>query len=266
MNELLNVLNTRLELLKRAMRLAEKDEKTFPDGRLRVSKNSRQTRYYKMSDSADKVGEYLSKKELHKIKALAQKDYNKHFLKAAKAELEMLEKFLLKYKISAENTYNNLIPERKNLVTPYISPDDLVAKAWQSKTFKPNPYKPEKKTHDTKRGEKVRSKSEAFIADTLYEFGIPYRYEYPVKMANGEIKYPDFTCLKVRTREVIYLEHFGRMGEEGYRKDTMEKMDLYRASGIYPGKNLIFTYETDDHPLDIGGMRKMLHEIFCEGE
>ena len=44
---------------------------------------------------------------------------------------------------------------------------------------------------------------------------------------------------------------------------AMEKMDLYRASGIYPGKNLIFTYETDDHPLDIKGMRKMLEELFC---
>lgn len=263
MNELLKTLNTRLEMLRRAMSLAEKGEKTFPDGHLRVSRNKRQTRYYKMTDSSDKVGEYLSMKNLSKIKVLAQKDYNKHFQKTTKAEIEMLEKFLLKYKISAEDTYNNLIPERKKLVTPYILPDELIAKEWQTKAFKPNPYKPENKIYDTKRGEKVRSKSEAFIADTLYEFGIPYRYEWPVKMANGEIRYPDFTIFKVKTREVIYFEHFGRMGDEGYRKDTMEKMDLYRASGIYPGKNLIFTYETEDNPLDIKGMRKMLHELFC---
>ena len=79
-------------------------------------------------------------------------------------------------------------------------------------------------------------------------------------MADGTIRYPDFTMLKVRTREVVYLEHFGRMGEEGYRRDTREKMDLYRASGIYPGKNLMFTYETDEFPLDINGARKMLTE------
>lgn len=263
MNELLKVLNTRLEMLRRALSLAEKGEKTFPDGHLRVSRNKRQTRYYKMTDSSDKVGEYLSMKNLSKIKVLAQKDYNKHFQKTTKAEIEMLEKFLLKYKISAEDIYNTLIPERKKLVTPYILPDELIAKEWQTKAFKPNPYKPENKIYDTKREEKVRSKSEAFIADTLYEFGIPYRYEWPVKMVNGEIRYPDFTILKVKTREVIYFEHFGRMGDEGYRKDTMEKMDLYRSSGIYPGKNLIFTYETEDNPLDIRGMRKMLHELFC---
>ena len=85
-------------------------------------------------------------------------------------------------------------------------------------------------------------------------------------MVNGKLKYPDFTLLKVRTREIIYFEHFGYMDDEGYRLKTMEKMDLYRASGIYPGKNLIFTYETEHNPLDIKGMRKMLIEMFCEGD
>lgn len=96
----------------------------------------------------------------------------------------------------------------------------------------------------------------------LYDMGIPYRYEYPVRIYNGKIRYPDFTLLKTKTREVIYFEHFGCMDEEGYRKDTMLKMDEYRASGIYPGKNLIFTYETEDSPLDIKGTRKMLAELF----
>lgn len=266
MNDLIKTINTRLEQLQRAIKLAEKEENTFPDGRLRVSKNLRQTRYYKMTDSEDKTGEYLHKSDHVIIKKLAQKGYNKSFLKIACEEQKMLKSFLLKYKCSPEDIYNNLIPERKNLVTPYILNDDLIAKEWQSKTFKQNPYKPENKIFDTRRGEKVRSKSEAFIADTLYEFGIPYRYEYPVKMVNGETRYPDFTLLKVKTREIIYLEHFGMMGDEDYRKDTMEKMDLYRASDIYPGKNLIFTYETEENPLDIKGMRKMLHELFYECE
>lgn len=263
MNNLTKTINIRLEQLQKAIKLAEKEEKTFPAGRLRVSKNSRQTRYYKVTNSTDKTGEYLPKTAQATIKNLAQKGYNKLFLKAAYSEQKALKDFLLEYKCSPEDIYNNLIPERKKFVTPYISTNDLIAKEWQSKTFKPNQYKPENKIFDTRRGEKVRSKSEAIIADTLHEFGIPYRYEYPVKMVNGDIRYPDFTLLKVKTREEIYLEHFGMMGEEGYRKDAMEKMDLYRASGIYPGKNLIFTYETDEKPLDIKGMRKMLLELFC---
>lgn len=263
MANIIEFVSSRISQLKRAIKQAEKAQSSFPEGRLRTSRTGGRLRFYEVTEKGDTNGKYLHKEELATIRTLAQKDYNKHFLKAARSELEMLEKLQSKYTYSAEDVYNNLVPEKKNLVTPYILPDDLIAKEWQSKTFRPNPYKPENKTSDTKRGEKVRSKSEAFIADTLYEFGIPYRYEYPVRMVNGELRYPDFTLLKVRTREVIYLEHFGKMGDEGYRRDTMEKMDLYRASGIYPGKNLIFTYETEDHPLDIGGMRKMLHEIFC---
>lgn len=56
MDKLVKMINARLELLRRAVKLAEKDEKTFPEGRLRVSRSPRQTRYYKMTDSSDKVG------------------------------------------------------------------------------------------------------------------------------------------------------------------------------------------------------------------
>jgi hypothetical protein len=264
MNELIRKLNRRKELLEKAIKIALRDENKLPEGHLRVSKNKKQTRYYKMVANSDKTGEYLSKKELVTIRLLAQKDYNRLFLKVAASELKLLEKWLKQYKSQAEDAYNFLSSERKSLVTPYILPDDLIVREWQSKKFKPNPYKPEKKIFATRRGEMVRSKSEAIIADMLYEMGIPYRYEYPVKMCNGEIKYPDFTLLKVKTREVIYFEHLGRMGDEEYRNDTREKMDLYRASGIYPGKNLMFTYETEEHPLDISGARKMLSEVFLE--
>lgn len=264
MNNLVYELNERIQQLRKAIKQAEREESTLPDGRLRISKTSGRIRYYEVNENTDSSGKYLHKKEEYsKIKKFAQKDYNKQFLKTARAEQKKLERFLEQYqKNQSESTYEELSAERKQLVTPYILPDDLLAKAWQSKPFKPNPYKPEKKIFDTKRGEKVRSKSEAIIADMLYDMGIPYRYEYPVRIYNGMIKYPDFTLLKTKTREVIYYEHFGRMDEEGYRRDTMEKMDEYRASGIYPGKNLIFTYETEANPLDINGTRMMLTELF----
>ena len=63
---------------------------------------------------------------------------------------------------------------------------DQIAEEWQSKTFKTNSYKTENKIYDTRRGEKVRSKSEAIIADMLFEMGIPYHYEYPLRLRNGD--------------------------------------------------------------------------------
>ena len=41
-------------------------------------------------------------------------------------------------------------------------------------------------------------------------------------------------------------------------RNALEKLDEYRSSGIYPGKNLIFTYETQYSPFDIKGIRKMI--------
>ncbi len=265
MNKIIESLNCRIQLLKKAIKQAEKED-SFPEGRLRISKTDGRVRYYEVNEKGDTSGKYLHKKEqLPRVKQLAQKEYNKKFLKMAGAEQKNLEKFLERYqKQLTEFSYEEISNERKQLVTPYILPDDLLAQKWLSKAFKPNPYKPEKKIFATRRGDMVRSKSEAIIADMLYEMGIPYHYEFPLKMCNGEIKYPDFTLLNLKTREVVYFEHFGRMDDEDYRKRTMEKMDLYRTSGIYPGKNLMFTYETEENPIDIRGTRKMLSEVFLD--
>ena len=263
MNIVSELIKNRLIILRKAIRIAEKDEGVLPEGRLRVSKTAHQTRYYKMGDYGDNTGEYLSVKNLPEIMQLAQKDYNKEFLKLARKEEKRLEKMLSQIQEKrAEAAYEDLSEERKNLVSPYILSDDLLVKKWLSKKFKPNPKYPELRIYDTRRGEKVRSKSEAIIADMLYEMGIPYHYEYPVKMYNGEIRYPDFTILKVKTREVIYLEHLGKLHEERYRKDTAERLDIYRATGIYTGKNLMLTYEIEGVPLDIKGIKKMLADVF----
>ena len=67
--------------------------------------------------------------------------------------------------------------------------------------------------------------------------------------------------MQVKAREEIYLEHFGLLDDEEYLYKNLQKMDEYRDNGIYPGKNLIFTYETGENPLDIRGIRAMLKEI-----
>ncbi len=235
MDELIKLMKERAETLRKGIAKAEKDVGTFPDGWLRINPSANRLRYYHLTDPGDREGEYI-KKENHRLAyRLAQKDYNTKFLREAKQEL----------------------------VTPYISTDNLFAKEWQSRSFKSNPYRPENKIYDTRRGEKVRSKSEAILADMFYELGIPYHYEKPIKLRNGNTRYPDFTLLKVKTREEIYLEHFGLLDDEEYRRECFYKLDEYRNSGIYTGRNLLFTYETATNPLDIKGIKRMLEELLC---
>ncbi len=264
MNETIETMNKRIALLRRAIRAAEKDAESFPPGRLRINKTAQQIRYYQILEDGDSTGKYLPKKEMAITQRLSQKYYNKLFLKTAKAELKLLEKFVLKYgEVNSENVFDDMSTERRNLAEPYILSDELFAVKWQSEIFKANPFMPENKKYDTRRGEKVRSKSEAIIADILYELGIPYRYECPLQLMNRRIIYPDFTMLRVKTREEVHLEHFGLLDDDQYLKESLSKLDEYRSSGIYPGKNLLFTYETEENPLDIKGTKDMLRSLLC---
>ncbi len=264
MQKILNIMSTRVRQLNKAIKRAGNEQSTFPPGRLRISRNGNRIRYYNVLDKDDKEGAYLTKKNKNLIPLLAQKSYNKHFIKTAEQELSLLENALAKLSNSnADTVYQRLSPTRQSLVTPYIKTEEMIVQEWNAMPYRSSTYMEEDKRYDTRRGEKVRSKSEAILADMFYELGIPYRYEQELRLNDGQVKYPDFTLLKVKTQEVIYLEHLGLLDNEEYRKNNLKKLDDYRDSGIYLGKNLLITYETIDSPLDIRGIKKMLKAIFC---
>ena len=264
MEQYIRSMHNRIELLRKAIKIAErdKDAAVFPEGRLRISNAGGHQRYFYVNNEENSGECYISKKNTELVKTLAQKEYNKDFLKTARAELQKLQKSVASLtKLDAASVYENANDSRKKFIKPYILPNDLYAKEWLEKPFKSNTYLPENKKYDTRKGDKVRSKSEAIIADTLFELGIPYRYECALVLKGNVVKYPDFTMLKISTREEHYLEHFGLLDDEEYREQFFEKLEEYRKNGIYPGKNLLFTYETETHPLDITGIRKMLKEL-----
>ena len=62
--------------------------------------------------------------------------------------------------------------------------------------------------------------------------------------------YPDFTVLNVRTRKEMLWEHFGMMDEPEYAEKAVQKIMTYEQNNIFPGENLILTYETRKNPLN----------------
>ena len=51
----------------------------------------------------------------------------------------------------------------------------------------------------------------------------------------------------------------------GYTEDKgkiQSRINEYRKSGIYPGKNMIITYEADGSSLNIKDIRQMVKEMF----
>ena len=82
MKEILKQMDKRIPLLKQAIRRAEKEIGTFPEGRLRISVNRGCPRYYRVSDGSGHSGEYISKGDMALVRTLAQKDYNSEFVKS----------------------------------------------------------------------------------------------------------------------------------------------------------------------------------------
>lgn len=196
---------------------------------------------------------YISKrKDLPLIRALAQKDYDRKVLEAANLELSAIDGLLTHIpKNPVENIYALLDLQRAPLVHPDVEPTDVFIAKWQGKEYDGNPY-PIQKKHYTARGEIVRSKSEVEIANFLYFHGIPYRYEYPLKLRDGHqtvTYYPDFIIMDPVTRNVILLEHLGRMDDPEYVEEQVRKRRVYEENGFFEGENIIYTWETGSQPL-----------------
>ena len=254
--ELNTLLTTKLKELKKA-----------PAGSLRVTSSNHITQYYHKTLAGDTCGRYIPVKNLRLAKALAQKDYDQQLIESLKTESRLLQNTLKVYEhlnkssTLAEKLLSKLHIKRHPLITPVTLPDQEFAKKWQSLEYEKKPFAPEAPILLTARNERVRSKSEIIIADTLSRLNIPYRYEFPInlKTENGDYRlfHPDFICLNLRTRTEFLWEHFGLMNDPEYSASAIHKLRLYENNGIYPGKNLIISIETSELPINTRQIEKL---------
>jgi len=119
----------------------------------------------------------------------------------------------------------------------------------------------EKLIHKTVRGELVRSKSEAIIANALHYNGLDYEYEPELKLED-KVKRPDFKVEDYDTGVVWYWEHCGMMTDSQYRRRWEEKKKFYEKNGIIEGKNLIVTYDDEKGGLDSAYVDQLIKDTF----
>lgn len=237
-------------------------QKIPEEGNLRVFKDNKVTKYYLITGTGDTNGKYLKKEEMSLAQKIAQRDYYKKLLKEAYREKKALERYIAGMKGTApEEVYEEMNELRKQLVKPALMSDEEYVRRWLSEEYKGNPYEPSEKIRETKRGDMVRTKSEELLANMYYEMGVPYRYEYPLTLYDGRVKYPDFILLKMPERKEIYHEHLGLLEDGDYRRANLTKLRDYSKSGVFLGNNLIITYETDYVPLNIPEIRRMVEKV-----
>ena len=117
---------------------------------------------------------------------------------------------------------------------------------WYLKDFEQNSDFPEHRVFPVKLGYNVRSKTEVTISDRLFKEGILFHYEEKL-FPEGD-SYPDFT-IPMTAIEKYWWEHFGAMDKENYFHRTKGKIVNYMDHHMYPGINMITTYETRKHPM-----------------
>ena len=266
-NTLTPALQEKLSQLNAALLQLKKSQKNQPPGHLRIAqKGANRNYFYHYTSPDDFTGKYISKNQQALAKALAQKDYNLKLINQLEKEIQSLNEYLLQTKNgnAIQDLYKDLCPARQQLITPATLTDEQYASLWKSITWQTPLLPPETQKYDTVSGEKVRSKSEVIIADALARHGIPYRYEFPLKLQRIEKNrepvffYPDFCCLNIHTRQEFFWEHFGLMDDEEYATNAAGKLRLYAENNIFPGRNLIITMETKDEPLNTKLIEKII--------
>lgn len=273
---ILPLLQAKEQELQSIIATANKNLSKAPAGRIKISTHHGGPQWIRVLDGAESSDEteYIPLAQEFLARKLAQKAYDQNVLKIATSQLSKVSLFLKQYapeKLKA--AFENLTPMRRALVEPVCLPDDEFVERWLGVKYAGLRFRGEVPVLLTARGERVRSKSEVIIADTLYRMGVPYRYEFPYKLKlprkvepafdiwddvfecknqNAQMMtvHPDFTCLNVRTRQEFIWEHFGLVEDVGYGKTMVSKMELYAKNGFLPGIKLITTSETQDKPLD----------------
>lgn len=258
------------ELLQNLLFSARESLKNKPDGLLTICRNHNTEQYFLRDSAHVKKGIYISKKDQDLIHALAQKDYDLKFIKAAE-KLAIKLDWLARMNVTMDihflyqelgQVYENLSDPRKNLVSAYVLPDHLFALKWQSKEYQGGTFSKDDPWFLTDKNERVRSKSEVIIANMLNKYGIPYRYEFPIYTKSLGTLYPDFFLLDLWNRREIIFEHFGLLHEVPYRKRTKEKIEAYSQKGYALGKGFIFTFEDADNPLNMNYVSDLLASHF----
>lgn len=231
------------------------------EGSLIVKKRKGRIQYFHQNRKLEN-GKY-ERRYLNKnnplINCLAQEAYNKKLIKIVKSRYYHIKHFNKEFNINEiDSVYDELKEELKSRVKPVFPTWKQKLTKWRSKTYIGLPFSKDSPEIYTKKGERVRSKTEKIIADIFFDMKVEYKYECPLILQSGEVFYPDFTFLNPGTNEEVYWEHFGMMEDREYAVKTMNKIEKYEANGIYLGERLIITFESTNKSMNFNRVKGLV--------
>jgi hypothetical protein len=266
----INVLKTNTELLNEIdaeiVRLENAIAKA-PQGRVNCrTLSDKKVHFYRRIEG--RSDEYLGKDKESLLQALAQKRYDEGYLGILLREKANLTKAVQNLKRSSprltrDQLWAEFPEELKKYVTQNTTTNTGYVHWWRNRTCNIKNKEPIGNFYSA-RGEHVRSKSEIVIADRLLSAGLEYYYELFYSPNYADFFYPDFTILHPTTYETWYWEHCGMIDKTSYSSELMFRLELYGGVGIYPGKNLIITFESSQRPLNTQYVDNLIKEFFLK--
>lgn len=231
-------------------------------GSLVVKNKGDRLEFYRYIDQASLL-EYLGSNKTDILASLAQKRYDTQLLNAVNKQKKAVDFCIKKLEEAGmedlSKIYNGFPAELKQYIKPRLDDDEQYAAKWQAKNYAKSRKKNETDNYTIK-GEHVRSKSEIIIADRLHAKGIPYHYEPIFLIDENDYLVPDFIILNKRTHREFLWEHFGLMENPQYCLVALSKIETYAREGYILGKNLICTFESKNHPLNLKYVDMLIEE------
>ena len=242
-------LNTALRDYENLLERCRKEFDSLPEGNLSSRKKDGRNFYvheYKSDDSTGRCRRHIGE-DSDLIRQLARKKYLEKFIPQA----DRRRKFLAGHSdVDPAQIIDSMKGVYSTLPEEYFFGGHIRdAEKWAQAPYHMSGYKPDQKKQTTSRGLHVRSKSELLIAEKLYEFDIPFRYEEVIMIAGRQYA-PDFKILR-KSGKLVYWEHFGLMENQDYRHKNKWKLSVYEHAGIVPWRNLIVTYDEYDGGINL---------------
>ena len=233
-----------------------------PSGTLRVTKSKNCIQYIQCFEDCTEQGyklSYIKKQDMSIAYRLAQKSYDQKIKRLVDRRIKQLQKLAKEYEDNEiEEIYDKLHHIRKTMIHPVEIPWEQRLAEWKRVPYVGKEFKPDMIEIYTKKGERVRSKSEKIMADTFYDLGIEYKYECPLKLKGYGVVYPDFTFFRKRDCKEVYWEHDGKMNDADYAEKAIRKINTYIANGIFPGDNLIVSFESSGVVINDNIIKKII--------
>ena len=244
-------------------RLKNLKYKGQPEYHVRI--DTRKSTFYINKDDGSALKLKNKKSKLVIGEQVANYEYLNKTIELIDIELKQIDKFLNnRSKTTPEDYYESLKSGRQKLIVPICQTDDQFVDEWINEPFERSGVPFGDNEFYTDKGERVRSKSEIIIANTLSKYGIPYKYECPIYIDELGVIHPDFTVLNIKRRKQLYWEHLGKMDDEQYALDNTYRINVYQKNGLYLGDNLIITWETSKMALDTKLLDQLIKHYLLE--